>query len=171
MTNCASCVIRKIDPNVPKYMTKPSTLVTVNVRLRNRLSGTIGAVARRSHQTNVARTTRPAASAATMSGLVQPVLGPAALAEQARRDRDERQPERDVDPEDPVPRDRVDVGAPDERPEGDAEAAHARPDAERGAAALGGEGFGEERQRERGHDGPDVALQRPRGDERAGRRG
>jgi hypothetical protein len=94
----------------------------------------------------------------------------AALVEAAGGERQQRQPNRDVEPEDPVPRDAFDDGAADQRPERHAEARDPRPRADRQPALLGGEGVGQQRQRQRRHHGGADALEGARGDQRAGRR-
>ena len=81
------------------------------------------------------------------------------------------EPERDVEPEDPLPGEAVDDEPAEQRPDGDAEAAHAGPHAQRQPAALGRVGGRQQRQRQRGDDRPAGALQRAGEDERAGRRG
>ena len=59
-----------------------------------------------------------------------------ALLEPAQRERHEHDSDRDVEPEDPLPRDALDDRAADERPEGDREPADAAPCAEREPAAA-----------------------------------
>jgi hypothetical protein len=86
------------------------------------------------------------------------------------RQRDQRDPDRHVDPEDPVPADAIDHGTADERPERDGEAGDAAPGADREAALALGERGGEQRERERRDDRPTRALQGPGGDQRAGGR-
>ena len=71
--NCAS---RKIEPNIPKNIRSEATFAAVNVRLRKKRSGSIGAGARSSQSTNNASTIAPPASAPTISGLAQPTWLP-----------------------------------------------------------------------------------------------
>ena len=100
---------------------------------------------------------------------VEPAGGAVALDQAAARDRQQREADGHVDPEDPLPRDALDDRAAGERAHRDGEAADARPDAEREAALLGRERLAEQRQRERGDDRAAEALDRPRGDQRVGR--
>ena len=83
------------------------------------------------------------------AGQVERHLRAAALGQAARGERGGRQADRDVDPEDPVPVERLDDDAAEQRPERDADAGDRRPQAERGRAALGREGGRQQRQRER----------------------
>ena len=48
-----------IAPNIANPTTKPTTLVTLNVRLANRCSGSTGSAARRSTMTNVTISAAP----------------------------------------------------------------------------------------------------------------
>ena len=98
---------------------------------------------------------------------VEARLGAVALAQARGREREQGEAERDVDPEDPLPAQAGDDGAADQRTEGDAHAADARPDAQRGAAPLGREGVGEQREGERGDGRAADALQGAGGDQLA----
>ena len=84
-------------------------------------------------------------------------------------ERDQREPDRDVEPEDPLPRDPLDDGAADERADRDAEAADPAPDPERRAAPLGRERLGDQGQGERGDDRRAESLQGSRRDQRVDR--
>ena len=64
-------------------------------------------------------------------------VGAVRLVEPRVRERCEHEPDRDVEPEDPVPREAADDGAADERADRDREAADAAPDAERETAPGG----------------------------------
>ena len=72
MTCWTNWVIRKIEPNVPKYMKNEIPFVTANARLRNRSSGSIGSAVRRSWATKAASSSTPPARLATIIGLAQP---------------------------------------------------------------------------------------------------
>src|SRR5581483_2952483 len=78
-------------------------------------------------------------------------------------ERRKHEPDRDVEPEDPVPRDPVDDGAADERPERYRETADPAPDPEREPAPLRRHARREDRQRQRRDDRPADALRSPRG--------
>ncbi len=100
------------------------------------------------------------------------------LGEAQAGEREQRDAERDVQPEDPVPGDVLGEAAADERAAGDGEAVDRAPDAVGHAAPLGGDGGGEEgegqRHRDRGADaldgaGGDQAVDA--GGERGGGRG
>src|SRR6266511_2272543 len=71
------------------------------------------------------------------AGQVELRARPPALVQAAPGERDQQQPDRDVEPEDPLPRHPLDDGAADERAERDREAADAAPCAEREPAPLG----------------------------------
>ena len=198
MANCSTCVRRKIEPNIPKNITKLTAFVAAKVRDRNSSSGTIGAGARRSQATKAATSARarghrrederarPAVRVAAHeaedhaeqaeahegdAGHVEALGRPAALAQAARGEGQEQEPERDVEPEDPLPGQPVDDQPAEQRPDGDAEAAHAGPHAQGEPAALGRVGGRQQRQRQRGDDRAPGALQRAGQDERARRRG
>ena len=79
-------------------------------------------------------------------GDVKPAVGAAALAEAEDRQGTDHQPDRHVDPEDPVPGEAADHRPADDRAEGDTEAADARPDAEGQPPPAGGKRLGEEGQ-------------------------
>src|ERR687884_422914 len=63
MTCWTNCVIRKIEPNVPKYMKNDTAFVTANARWRKRSTGSIGCAARRSQTTNAASSAAPGEAA------------------------------------------------------------------------------------------------------------
>ena len=67
--NCAS---RKIEPNIPKYISSDTALAALNVRERNRRSGSIGSAVRASQPMNARIPTTPRPSESTISGLPQP---------------------------------------------------------------------------------------------------
>ena len=67
-----NCESRKIEPNIPKNMKSEATFASANDGLRKKRIGSIGAAVRSSQATNAATSTRPSASEATISGLVQP---------------------------------------------------------------------------------------------------
>ena len=64
--------IRKIDPNIPKYMQIDAKFAAENARLRKNRIGTIGDRARSSHRTNAAITARPPTTTPDRAELVQP---------------------------------------------------------------------------------------------------
>ena len=163
-TVCRNWASRKIDPKMPKFMISETPLVALKARLRNRRSGSIGAGARRSQATN-APEQRDAEPRAAPSDLrrepalvvaahdapdereeagarehepahVERAVRAVALVEHAVGERREHDADRDVEEEDPLPREPVDDRAADDRPERDGEAAQARPDADREAAAV-----------------------------------
>ena len=101
------------------------------------------------------------------AGQVQAALGAVALLEPACGGGSERDSDRHVDPEDPVPGAELDHGAADERAERDGDPADPRPDAERETALLRREGVGQQRQRQRRHDRAADALQRAGRDQHA----
>ena len=86
-----------------------------------------------------------------------------------RRQGQEHEPDRNVEPEDPLPRDAVDDRAADERAHGDGEARDARPGSERGTAPLAGDRGAENRQGQRRDDRGAESLQRPSRDQPVGR--
>src|SRR5439155_21274663 len=79
------------------------------------------------------------------SAQIEAPARPVALVEPHERERDEQQPEGDVEPEDPLPGDAVDDRAADERAEGDGEPADSAPHAEREPALVGRYGRREDR--------------------------
>jgi len=93
------------------------------------------------------------------------------LGELAERERHDEKPDRDVHPEDPLPRDALDDRAADDGAERDREAADTTtPGAEREAASLGRHAGGEDRERERRDDRAADSLDRACGNERLDRR-
>ncbi len=100
---------------------------------------------------------------------VECLVGPGRLTK-LRRQRQEDQPDRHVQPEDPLPGDAVDDGAADERAHGDSEAGDAGPGAERDTAPLARDRSAQDRQGQRRHDRGAEALQRSSGDQPVGRR-
>ena len=144
-------------------MKSDAPLAAENARSRKKRIGSIGSFVRSSQPTNAARITAPTTSEPTICGLVQPSEFPftrpqtrpsspspprttpgtssalvrAVRLAQLRREREQDQPDRDVQPEDPLPGDPFDDGAADERPHRDGEARDAGPRTERGAAAFG----------------------------------
>ena len=69
---CRNGASRKIEPNTPKDITKPTPLAAANVRERKKRIGSIGCGARSSQATNATTSAAPATSEATISVLVQP---------------------------------------------------------------------------------------------------
>src|SRR5712691_5887688 len=117
-------------------MKRDATFVSANVRSRKNCIGSIGADARSSQTTKAATSSAPATIGTTMPALVQPcsfprtsphtiprspVLASASpavrLLEARVGERGEHEPDRDVHPEDPVPRDPIHDRAADERAE------------------------------------------------------
>ena len=177
---------------MPKYIASEAPFAAENARSLKKRSGSIGSFARASQATKAPSRTTPAASEATICGLLQPselpctrpqtrpsrpplasprpgrssaLSGPWRLVEHPR-EREHREPDRHVQPEDPLPRDPVDDGAADERAGRDCETGDSRPGAERHAALLRGERGGEERQRQRHDDGAADPLDGARCDQR-----
>ena len=165
----------------------------VNARERKKRIGSIGSGARSSHATNAAASTALATSEATTSRLPQPGAVAAhespheperrtrdehetgdvdrriravALADLAPGERDHEQAERDVDPEDPLPREALGDRAADDRPARDGEARDAEVDAERLAPLLGREGRAHEGESQRHDERRADALHGARGDQR-----
>ena len=162
---------------MPKDIVSETTLVAAKARLRNRRSGSIGracATPRRGTHEQEASDGQGAEDLGRAPARAVPAhdapdhaeqaarreheperveafARAVALGQEGARERQDDDPERDVQPEDPLPGDAVDDGAADERPERDREPRDARPDAERDAAALGGEGRCEQGQAERKH--------------------
>ena len=83
--------------------------------------------------------------------------------------RDQRQPDRHVEPEDPLPGDPLGDRAADQRPAGDREPVDGEEDAERAAALLRREGGADQGEGERRHRRGAGALDRAGGDQRADR--
>ena len=94
-----------------------------------------------------------------------------ALGEPRKGERHEHDPDRHVDPEDPVPGGGLDDRAADERTERDGDSADSRPHADGDAAALRGESLGEQGERKRRDDRRPQPLGCPRGDQDRGRGG
>ena len=193
-TFCRYWLMKKIEPNMPKYIASDTTFVTAKLRRLKKAIGSIGSELRSSWATNATSSTTPAASEMTTStarpaerlgadqpedqaeqaggcepesGQVEPALGAVALLEPACGGRSERESDGHVDPEDPVPGAELDHGAADERAERDGDPADPRPDAERETALLRREGVGQQRQRQRRHDRAADALQRAGRDQQA----
>src|SRR5207253_9854390 len=103
-------------------------------------------------------------------GQVESAVAAVRLLEARVGERCEHEPDRDVHPEDPVPRDAADDRAADERTERDREAADAAPDAEREPAALAWDRGGQGREREWRDDRAADPLERARDGERIGAR-
>ena len=166
-------------------MKSDATFVSANVRLRKNCIGSIGDGVRSSQATNAATSSAPTTSGVTMPTLVQPwslprtrpqtmpsrpalaspspgrssaFVRPVRLLELPPGERREHEPDRHVEPEDPVPRDAAHDRAADERADRDREAADAAPDAEREPAPLGRDRGGEDRQRQRRDDRAADAL-------------
>ncbi len=109
---------------------------------------------------------------------VERILAARALRDPGEHDRHGQQPDRDVDPEDPLPREPIGHGAADHGPARDREAGEALQDTHSAAAPFGREGGADERERERHHERRAGALNGARDDQpagvrrqRAGRRG
>ena len=100
------------------------------------------------------------------AGEVERGVRAAARGDAREDERDQREPDRDVEPEDPLPRHALGDRSTDQRPAGDGEAVDREEDPERGTAALGREGSGDEGERERGDGRRSSALHRPRDDQR-----
>ena len=69
---CRNGASRKIEPNTPKDITKPTPLAAANVRERKKRIGSIGCGARSSQATNAATSAAPAISEPRISVEVQP---------------------------------------------------------------------------------------------------
>src|SRR6266550_2989347 len=113
---------RKIEPNIPKNMNSEETFVSAKVRFRKKRIGSIGAGARSSQSTNSTSTIAPATSE-PKSGEVEAVGWAVRFAQAEERQRREHEPDRDVDPEDPLPGEPLDDRAADERTDRDREPA------------------------------------------------
>ena len=179
-------------------MSRLTAFAAENARLRKKRSGSIGLGVRASQATN-APSSRPAATnAATITGLVQPVLvavdqrpdeseeagrreaearqverriRAVALREEQVGERHERDADRHVDPEDPLPAQPFGDGAAHERAQGDGESGDGAPRAEGEAAPLGRDGGREDGQGERRDEGRAHALDRAGEDQQvSGRR-
>ena len=101
---------------------------------------------------------------------VQSLRPTVALGEQSRGQCQGDETDRDVDPEDPVPVDALRDGAPHERTDRDRQAGEPAVDAHDQAATRRGKRRRQDRQAERQHDRSAEALDRARGDQRAGAR-
>jgi hypothetical protein len=97
--------------------------------------------------------------------------GPAALHKSKPRDRDQQDAERDVEPEDRLPRPPGDHGAADDWSGRDGETGHRAPDAERHTATLDRYGGREQREGERDQDRRARSLQRAERDQPLDARG
>ena len=169
-------MIRKKAANIVKCSPNPAPLAAAKPGRRKRPSGSIGAAERRSCSTNApsssgagcvgerasratssrrrCRASWPTRSRAGRAGEreareVERHLGSAALRQAAGRQHGCRQADGHVDPEDPVPVQRLDDQPAEQRPERHAKAGDRRPQSERGRASLRREGGREQRQRER----------------------
>ncbi len=71
-TVCRNCASRKIEPNIPKYMSREAPFAAANARSRKKRIGSIGAGARSSQATKAAVKSAPSPSEATICGLVHP---------------------------------------------------------------------------------------------------
>ena len=177
---------------MPKYIASEAPFAAANARFLKNRSGSIGAFARASQATNAASRTTPrgeraddlrAAPAVGVAVHEPPDEAEQAAARERRdragrapcravglvehpREREHREPDRDVEPEDPLPGDPVDDGAADERARRDGKTGDPGPGAERDAALLGRECGREERQRQRSHDGAADPLDGARCDQR-----
>ena len=184
-------------------MKNVATLPALKARERNSAGGIIGARARSCQARKPAASAAPAISAPSTSGLSQPALLPRtspqtrpsaapmtsarprqvdrpvaaeALLHPGEHERQRDQPDRDVEPEDPLPADALDDGAADERAERHGHAGDRAEDADRGAALRGRERRAEQREPERDQQRRARALDGAGGDqpadvgrERAGR--
>ena len=173
---------------MPKNMSSEAAFASEKAASRKKRIGSIGSSARSSQATNaavkhepraerdddlrrrpplpVAADERPHDAEQTgahqaETGQVEPRCGAVGLRQPAERERDQQQPDRHVEPEDPLPRQALDDGAADERPERDGEAADAAPRAERQAALLLRHRRAENRQRQRHDDRAAEPLHRP----------
>ena len=190
-------VRRKIDPNMPKNMRSDAAFAAANARFRKKRIGSIGSRVRRSQATkrdeeHDARDqrghdlrARPAARVGPDeapheaergggdepdAGHVEPRLRAVALAQPRHAQRDRHEADRDVEPEDPLPREALDDRAAHERAERDSEAGDAAPQAEREPAPLGRDGVAQDGQGERRHDRAADALKRAGADQPLDRR-
>ena len=103
-------------------------------------------------------------------GHVEPALGTVGLGQTERGQREHDQPDRHVEPEDPVPVEALGDGAADERADGDREAGDPAPGPERDGASLRRDGRGQDGQGQRRDDRAADALDRAGEDEDLGRR-
>ena len=103
------------------------------------------------------------------AGDVERLVRPGALAEK-RREREQDDPDGDVQPEDPLPRDPVDDGAADERTHGDGKTCDPGPRTERETALLTRDSSAEDGQRQRRHDRRAESLDRASRDQPLGGR-
>ena len=188
---------KKTAQNSDAITRKIAPLPAAKARERKKPSGTIGAGARHSQPTNSAEQRGAGGQGAGHLGAApaggvaahqaphhaehagrderrapggRAAGGAVALAHPDGRDRRQHQPDRDVEPEDPVPVEALRDGAADQRPAGDGQAGHGEEDPEGGAAALGRIGGADERERQRHHRGGADALDGAGGDQRAGGR-
>jgi hypothetical protein len=100
-------------------------------------------------------------------GDVERGVRPEALVDAPQREWDRQQPDRDVQPEDPLPLDPLGDRAAEHGASEDGQAGDRGEDAERARAALGREGGADERERERRDERGAGALNRARRDQRA----
>ena len=75
-TSCRYWVSRKIEPNMPKYISSDAAFDAAKARLRKKRIGSIGADVRSSQATKLATSTAPAPSATRIWGSVQPSVLP-----------------------------------------------------------------------------------------------
>ena len=101
---------------------------------------------------------------------VEPALGPVGLGQAGVGQRDDDEPDRHVEPEDPVPVEALGDRATDERPDGDGQTGDAAPGAERDRATLGRDRGGQDGQGQRRDDGATDALDGAGEDQDVGRR-
>ena len=136
--------MKKIEPNIPKNMNRLATFASANVRLRKKRIGSIGCSVRSSHATKHASSAPPrrnapmiwrgspavvvgadqsphdpdkAGAAQDQTGQIELGRRSARLLEAQEDERHEHQPDRHVEPEDPVPGDAADDRAADHRPQ------------------------------------------------------
>ena len=96
---------------------------------------------------------------------VEPLRCAIALGEQPKAEEHGDDPDRDVDPEDPVPVDPLRDGASDDRSHRDGETGEAAVDADDHPATLGRERRRQDRQAQRQHSRAAESLDRPGGDQ------
>ena len=104
------------------------------------------------------------------AGDVEAALRAVGLGQAEGGHRQDDEPDRDVEPEDPVPVEALRDGATDERTDGDGQTGDATPRTERDGPALRGHRRGQDRQRQRRDDRAADALDGAREDEAVGRR-
>ena len=73
-TFCRYWLMKKIDPNIPKYIDRDTALVTAKLRRVKNSIGNIGSLLRNSTTTNAITSTTPAASESKTSGAAQPIV-------------------------------------------------------------------------------------------------